>query len=103
MKKNICEKNFLEKNLKTFLEKKFKQHFWIKNVEKNFWKKFQVVQTTASLCNNMISKKKVKKNDDKSQKRGLATTVQPEPDFPRTCSFRKVLGINEDCLNAKFH
>ena len=39
----------------------------------------------------------------KSQKRGLATTVQPEPEFSRTCGFRIVLGINEDCLNAKFH
>ena len=39
----------------------------------------------------------------KSQKRGLATTVQPEPEFSRTCSFRVVLGINEDCLNAKLH
>ena len=35
--------------------------------------------------------------------RGLATTVQPEKDFSRTCSFREVLGINKDCLNAKFH
>ena len=46
------------------------------------------------------------KNDEKttkSQKRGLATTVELEPDFLRTCGFRKVLGINEDCLNAKFH
>ena len=47
-------------------------------------------------------KKKVEKMT-KSQKRGLATTVQPEPEFSRTCSFRVVLGINEDCLNAKLH
>ena len=46
--------------------------------------------------------KKVEKMT-KSQKRGLATTVQPEPEFSRTCSFRVVLGINEDCLNAKLH
>ena len=37
----------------------------------------------------------------KSQKRGLVTTVQPEPEFSRTCGFHVVLGINEDCLNAK--
>ena len=40
------------------------------------------------------------KNDEKttkSQKRGLATTVQPELEFSRTCGFREVLGINEDC------
>ena len=39
----------------------------------------------------------------KKKKRGLATTVQPKPDFSRTCGFRKMLGINEDCLNAKCH
>ena len=39
----------------------------------------------------------------KSQKRGLATTVQPEPDFSRTSAFREVLGINEDCFKTKFH
>ena len=39
----------------------------------------------------------------KSQKKGLVTTVQPEPEFSRTCGFREVLGINEDCLNAKLH
>ena len=46
------------------------------------------------------------KNDEKttkSQKRGLVTTVQPKPEFSRTCGFRVVLGINEDCLNAKLH
>ena len=36
------------------------------------------------------------------KKRGLVTTVQPKPEFSRTCGFRKVLGINEDCSNAKF-
>ena len=36
------------------------------------------------------------------KKRGLATTVQPELEFSRTCGFREVLGINEDCSNAKF-
>ena len=45
--------------------------------------------------------KKVEKMT-KSQKRGLATTVQPKPEFSRTCRFREVLGINEDCSNAKF-
>ena len=39
----------------------------------------------------------------KSQKRGLTTTVQSEPDFSRTCSFHEVLGTNEDCFNRKFH
>ena len=43
------------------------------------------------------------KQTTKSKKRGLASNVQPEPDFSKTCSFRKMLGINEDCLNAKFH
>ena len=37
------------------------------------------------------------------KKRGLVTTVQPKPEFSRTCCFRVVLGINEDCLNAKSH
>ena len=46
--------------------------------------------------------KKVKKRPS-FKKRGLATTVQPQPDFSRTCSFCEVLGINEDCLNTKFH
>ena len=46
--------------------------------------------------------KKVKKMTQKSLKKGV-TTVQPEPDFSRTCGFRVVLGINEDCLNAKLH
>ena len=57
--------------------------------------KFQVFPTTASLCHNVVSHKKVKKWGLK--KRGLATTVQPEPEFSRTCGFREVLGINEDC------
>ena len=47
-------------------------------------------------------KKKVEKMT-KSQKRGLVTTVQPKPEFSRTCHFQEVLGVNEDCLNAKFH
>ena len=46
--------------------------------------------------------KKVKKTTS-LKKRGLATTVQPEPDFSKTCRFRKMLGIKDDCLNAKFH
>ena len=37
------------------------------------------------------------------KKRGLASSVQPEPDFSRTYGFRNVLGINADCLNKKFH
>ena len=36
------------------------------------------------------------------KKKGLVTTVQPKPEFSRTCGFREVLGINEDCSNAKF-
>ena len=59
--------------------------------------KFQVIQTTASLCHNVVAHKKSLK------KRVLATTVQTVPDFSRTCVFCKVLGINKDCLNAKFH
>ena len=39
----------------------------------------------------------------KSQKRGLATTAQPVPDFSRKCGFQEVLGINEDYLKTKFH
>ena len=42
------------------------------------------------------------KNTAKSEKRGLATTVQPDLEFSRTCGFCEVLGINEDCSNAKF-
>ena len=38
----------------------------------------------------------------KSQKGGLATTLQPQPDFSKTCSFCNVLGINEDCLYTNF-
>ena len=64
--------------------------------------KFQVVQTTTSLCHNVVSHEKVKKND-KVSKRGLATPVQPEPDFSRKCGFPQVVGINENCSNTKFH
>ena len=35
------------------------------------------------------------------KKRGLVTTVQPKPEFSRTCGFREVLGIKEDCLERK--
>ena len=37
------------------------------------------------------------------KKGGLVATVQTKPEFSRTCGFRIVLGINEDCLNAKLH
>ena len=37
----------------------------------------------------------------KSQKRGLATTVQPDPDFFKACGFHEALCINKDCLEAK--
>ena len=49
--------------------------------------------------------KKVKKKQKRLslKKMGLATTVQPKPDFFRACRFRKVLGINRDRLNTKFH
>ena len=43
------------------------------------------------------------KNMKNTPKRGLATTVQPEPDFSRACGFSELLGINEDCLETKFH
>ena len=46
--------------------------------------------------------KKVKKTT-KSQERDLATTAQPKPGLSRTCDFREVLGINEDCFKAKFY
>ena len=36
----------------------------------------------------------------KSQKRGLATTVQPKPEFSRTCSFREVLGRTASTQNC---
>ena len=65
--------------------------------------KFQVVQTTASLCHNVVLHKKVKKTTKSQKKRGLATTIQPQPDFSKTCGFCEVLCINEDCLDTKFH
>ena len=58
--------------------------------------KFQVVQTTASLCHNVVSQKK-SKTQQSLKKRGLATTIQHKPDFSRTCAFSEVLGINVDC------
>ena len=39
----------------------------------------------------------------KSQKRGLTTTVQSEPNFSRTYSFHEVLGTNDDCFKGKLH
>ena len=84
------EKNLLKILFLIFFSKKN----WKKNLKKNYLSsnnyleyilsKFQVVPTTAS------------------QKRGLTTTVQIEPDFSRTCGFCEVIGINEDCSNAKF-
>ena len=53
-------------------------------------------------CHSVVSHKKSKKKRLESQKRGLATTVQPDPDFSRACSFHELLGINEVCLEAKF-
>ena len=49
------------------------------------------------------TKSKKKKRQKILEKRGLATAVQPEPDFSRTNGFGEVLGINVDCSNAKFH
>ena len=46
---------------------------------------------------------KKSKKTQSLKKRGLATTVQPEPDFSRTYCFHEKLGINKDCLNSKFH
>ena len=77
----------------------FWKKIWKKNFEISFVKfkllylahilsKFQLVQTTEPLSS--------------LKKRGLAPTEQPEPDFSRAYGFRKVLGINKDCLEAKF-
>ena len=126
------QKNFLVKNdFGTTKSKKFSWKFFFlseKNLKKIFGKHFlkkisqlqvtipsahpvqlQVVQCTASLCHNVVSHKKSKKTI-KSQKRGLATNVQPESAFSRTCSFYEVFGINEaswgpheNCLDPKFH
>ena len=110
------QKNFPDKNF--FSEKIWKkQNLGKKKLKKKFWifffnfkylylthilSTFQVVQTTAPLCHNVVSHKKVKKTI-KSQKRSLATTVQPKPNFSGACGFPEVLGINEECLEAKFH
>ena len=101
----IFEKNFLMFFLenKNFGKKIFKIFFQLQVLYlAHILSKFQVVQNTTSLCHNVVSHNKSKKKT-KSQKRGLATTVEPEPDFSRACSFRKMLGINEDCLEEKFH
>ena len=45
---------------------------------------------------------KITKKGQSLKKRGLVTTVQPELELSRTWGFPKVLGINEDCSNAKF-
>ena len=102
MKKNkiLGKKNFEKKNLKNIFGKNILKFFI--QLQAYILSKFQIVQTTASLCHNVVSHKKVKEIT-KAQKRGLATTVQPEPDFSRACGFCKVLGINEHRLNAKFH
>ena len=56
------EKNYF---LKTNLKKNFGKIFLKKNFQlqvTHILSKFQVIQTTASLCHNVISHKKVKKN-----------------------------------------
>ena len=124
------QKNF---GKKWFLNNKIKKNFLkiVFLLEKNFfWKKLEIFFDFSFLKNNLSTSsnytlstscinfksfrllyhsfivwyhtKKVKK-PTRFQKRGLATTVQHEPDFSRTWVFRKVLGINKDCLNAKFH
>ena len=75
---------FSEKNLgktkfeKKIVEKKFNfKQLYLAHIPS----KFQVVQTTASLCHNVVSHKKSQKNDFSLKKRGPATTVQPRTRF----------------------
>ena len=95
-KKKILEKNGEKQNLgKKIFEKKFLKFFFFgKKFEKDFWKFFFQLQLTIP----SMSKKRLN-----LKKSGLDTTVQPEPDFSRPCSFLEVLGINEDCLHTKFY
>ena len=91
-KKNSGDKNF-------FSEKIWKKQFR----KKNFWKNFKSFRLLHHSVIMWYHAKKSRKNPTKSQKRGLATIVQPEPDFSRPCGFREVFGIHDDCSNAKFH
>ena len=89
-------------------KKKCGKIFSEKESGKKIWNKIFLLEKS---CPNLLlhhsvimwyHTKKVKKMT-KSQKRGLATAVQPVQYFSRTCAFREVLGINEDCLNTKYH
>ena len=94
--------------LKNFFEKKFEKNFWKKNCDLHITlarvHSVQIFKSSRLLHHSVIMLYDTK-NDEKRRslrKRGLVTTVQPKPEFSRTCGFREVLGINEDCSNAKF-
>ena len=103
------------KNIKNAPKRGVFPHLWPPKI---FFQKSGSVTFVPLWCTNFMQKiRKIlravsavimlydTKNDEKttkSQKRGLVTTVQPKPEFSRTCGFREVLGIDEDCWTQNF-